>query len=82
MMSFRKLAAAFVMAGVMAGGFGVVGLEAEGKAKGKTKGQDAAVATCTYLKAIIDYDYADPAVLVYAYSLYSRYNCNTVLATP
>ena len=79
-MSFRKLAPAFVMAAVMAGGFGAVGLEAAGKAKAKAKGQDGEVATCTYLKSIIDYQYTDPAILVYAYSLYSYYDCNTVLA--
>jgi hypothetical protein len=77
MNGMRRLGAAAVMAAVVATGLGTATLEAakKGGNGGGSGGGDGQAAICTYLKAVMDYQYTSPYVYVYAASLYSYYGC-------
>jgi hypothetical protein len=74
MNSMRRLGAAVVMAAMVATGLGTATLEARKKGGGGGGGTESTV--CTYLKAVMDYQYTSPYVYVWAASLYSYYGCD------
>jgi hypothetical protein len=73
MKGMRRLGAAAVMAAMVATGLGTATLEAKKKGGGGGGGTESTV--CTYLKAVMDYEYTSPYVYVWAASLYSYYGC-------
>jgi hypothetical protein len=71
MRGMRRITAAFTMAAMLAAGLGTVTLEA---AKPQPGG-DAAI--CSYLKAVMDYEYVSPTIYAWAASLYKKFGCDS-----
>lgn len=67
----RKLGVAAVLAIVMAVGMGTTAQAANKKPAGG--GGDRAI--CTYLEAIINYEYVSPTILKWALALWDYYDC-------
>ena len=70
MKSMRRMSAAFVLAAVLAVGFGTASLEAK-----KPGGGDPNAAICAYLKSVLDYPNLSPYIRAYVAWLYDQYNC-------
>ena len=71
MKSMRRMSAAFVLAAVLAVGFGTAGLEA---AK-KPGGGDPNAAICAYLKSVLAYPNLSPSIRETVQALYDLYGC-------
>jgi hypothetical protein len=76
MNGMRRLGAAAVMAAMVATGLGTATLEAKKGGNGGGGGGGTESTVCTYLKAVMDYEYTSPYVYVWAASLYSYYGCD------
>jgi hypothetical protein len=75
MKGIRRLSAGLVIAAMVATGLGTATLEAKkgGNGGGNSGGNTSTV--CTYLRAIIDYEYTSPYILTWAWALYNYYDC-------
>jgi len=70
MKSMRRMSAAFVLAAVLAVGFGTAGLEAK-----KPGGGDPNAAICAYLKKVLEYPNLSPYIREIVLGLYDLYGC-------
>ena len=71
MKSMRRMSAAFVLAAVLAVGFGTAGLEATKK----QGGGDPNAAICAYLKKVLEYPNLSPYIRETVLALYDLYGC-------